>query len=69
MRLAVAAPPAWTEHAACRGNPPDWWYPHPSENAHEALAICRGCTVRRECREAGREERHGIWGGRRHREA
>lgn len=64
----------WQEAAACRGvayddpagNP---FFPpeQPGKNTPlaQALVYCTVCPVVEECAEAGRHERHGIWGGRR----
>lgn len=59
----------WTQNAACRGLPADWWYPPApitpaaTENMHRAKALCSDCPVRLECLEAGLSEDYGIWGG------
>ena len=42
--------PWWHAEAACRGTPPDWWWP--GRGAHvpeEALALCAACPVASEC--------------------
>lgn len=54
----------WRSHAACNGQPPDWWYPTDG-TARQARGICAGCPVRGDCLQAAlvRVEEHGIWGG------
>lgn len=56
---------AWRERAACRGVDPDIFYPVSEEDAEEAKAICRSCSVREACLEyaLSRRERDGVWGG------
>ncbi|MEU6261792.1 WhiB family transcriptional regulator [Saccharopolyspora shandongensis] len=40
-------PPAWHEHAACRGQDPAWW---DGANTVRARAVCESlCPVRGEC--------------------
>lgn len=34
-----------------------------TERAHVAANWCPGCPVLHHCREAGLQERHGVWGG------
>jgi WhiB family redox-sensing transcriptional regulator len=55
----------WRQRAACRGVDPDIFYPVSDEEADEAKAICRGCTVREACLEWAltQRERDGVWGG------
>ncbi len=55
----------WRQRAACRGVDPDIFYPVSDEEADEAKAICRSCTVREACLEwaLNRRERDGVWGG------
>ena len=61
----------WRAHAACRGRDPEWWFPRPGSTGSQALRICAGCPVARDClaeqmdREGGihHADRHGIWGG------
>lgn len=68
---ALLARPAWHADAACRDVGLDVMFPsavgsHGTKGraVKEAEAICWTCPVRSECAEAGRNERHGIWGGR-----
>lgn len=57
--------PAWRQRAACRGVDPDIFYPVTDEDAEQAKAICRGCSVREACLEWAIEtrEKDGVWGG------
>lgn len=60
----------WHLDAACRGM--DAWPHYPPDGARghklwrleeQAKQICADCPVIAQCREAGRTERYGIWGG------
>lgn len=62
--LALSASPPWHRRAACRDHPTLDWFPSSGDTNTEALQVCRACPVRAECAEAGRDEEHGIWGGR-----
>ena len=61
--------PEWMREAACRGMPPDLFFPWPGQNALVAAAkvVCSTCPVRREClayaTAPGKYERSGVWGG------
>ncbi len=66
---------AWQDSAACKGRTDLSWFPATSEERGgqsfeyrraiaAAVAVCRNCPVIAECREAGRTEHGGIWGGR-----
>jgi len=55
--------PSWHEHAACRGLGHDLFFPTRGEDTRPARAVCDGCPVRGECRDAGSREQFGIWGG------
>lgn len=62
----VVPPPAWRQHARCKGVDPEVF--HPSEeddDAAEAKAICAQCPVREACLEHALavREKHGVWGG------
>jgi hypothetical protein len=52
--------PRWHRRAACRGTGIDFFDP---AQADRAVAICRDCPVAAQCREAGRREPAGVWGG------
>lgn len=56
---------AWVRRAACRGMDPAIFFPLTDEEAEQALAVCRGCSVRQECLEyaLAAKERYGVWGG------
>ena len=57
----------WFDHAACRGFETALWFPERGEVASaEALQLCAGCPVWRECLEASMfpHLEQGIWGGR-----
>jgi WhiB family redox-sensing transcriptional regulator len=53
----------WHDQAECRGMDTELFFPKPGVIPHEAKAACARCTVRAECEEAGRTEKHGVWGG------
>lgn len=61
----------WQEHAACRGEDPELFFPASTSGPdHErqiraAKAVCELCTVRFECLQdaMGRHAQDGIWGG------
>jgi hypothetical protein len=56
----------WQEHAACvDANPNIFFDP---DRYTEALAVCARCPVqaRLPCRELGRGQADGVWGGRIH---
>lgn len=55
--------PAFHADAACREHPELSWFPERGEPTKAQLAVCAGCLVRDECREAGADEQVGIWGG------
>lgn len=55
----------WQAQAACLGQT-DVMYPEDASDASaiaKAKALCARCPVRPQCREAGRSEGYGIWGG------
>lgn len=60
----------WTAQAACRGEYPDLFYPPHGTRGRElwkleeaAKQVCADCPVITQCRDAGRSERYGVWGG------
>jgi WhiB family transcriptional regulator, redox-sensing transcriptional regulator len=65
MEVNATTIPAWRQSAACRGVDPDIFYPVSDEEAEEAKAVCRSCTVRETCLEyaLAHRERDGVWGG------
>ncbi|WP_423918751.1 WhiB family transcriptional regulator [Candidatus Poriferisodalis sp.] len=68
MAVFEPLPDAVVQLAACRGAPPEWWFPESTRaETRHALEICSSCAVRDDCRAwAARQPRsllHGIWGG------
>lgn len=67
MRGLVFTRPEWHDRAACRGLGPDLFFAGPGEPGNQvvlgAKSVCESCPVRVECREAGRFEKYGVWGG------
>lgn len=72
--MTSSAPAArdWRDNAACRDVDSDLFFPvgtgdHAANaiQARAALAVCAGCSVRRECLAfaVGKAEKHGVWGG------
>lgn len=59
----------WADDGACRGRPPEWWFPvdHFPDGREWATpkSICKKCPVKNECLEyaLSYRERHGMWGG------
>lgn len=62
----------WADDGLCRGLHNEMWYPplfKEERTAPEAQyydlgkLVCEQCPVIDECREAGREEEYGMWGG------
>lgn len=75
MAVPATGDPAWRNQAACTNgqHDPELWWPHPSQDAVEARAICAGCPVLGDCRDAYLDndspgDRDGIWAGVRGRE-
>lgn len=40
---------SWREDAACKGMDVDMFYPERGKNGREAIAVCAGCLVVKEC--------------------
>lgn len=66
----VSDEPTWYDQARCAGYPPEMFFGFTAERPQRkerrerlALEVCAECPVRAECRDAGREEPFGIWGG------
>ena len=60
------APGLWREQAACRNHPELSWFRSWGKRVDRAaIAVCNGCSVRRECFDYAVEAREpaGIWGG------
>ena len=64
MPTALAAEQAWKLRGSCAtaDQPNDWHTPHRDAIAR-AKSVCATCPVLDECRDAGRDEPSGIWGG------
>lgn len=60
---------SWRGHAACRDLPKSVFFPEAQTQREQerlyaqAREVCKSCPVIVECREAGRSERYGMWGG------
>jgi WhiB family redox-sensing transcriptional regulator len=60
---------SWQERGECNGTEADLFFPEgtPKQIAaasEEAISICNGCSVLRQCREYAIEnEAYGVWGG------
>lgn len=62
--------PAWMARAACRGKPPEMFFPARGEPIEPAKAVCAGCPVADECLDYAIGSYTdtglpviGIWGG------
>ena len=57
----------WRADAACVGYNPEWWYPDDGddETRDQALRICAGCPVRKQCLDWGLRvgDHYAILGG------
>lgn len=58
-------PGEWRFDGACRGMEKSLFYPPTGHRPTQALVICRGCPVRKECAEYALEQNQhwGVWGG------
>lgn len=60
-------PEDWRQRAACLGEDPELFFPHPSDSIgiEDARAVCRRCPVIDLCRDRALEDREqfGVWGG------
>jgi len=61
VRLVKGEP--WMADASCRGMQPELFFPSFPDGPDHALEVCQSCPVQAECREYGRDERFGVWGG------
>lgn len=65
--LSLLERPWWHQHAACRGQGWEPWFPGRGQASEPAKAICAGCAVRDDCLAASLAlpptEVSGIWGG------
>jgi len=57
--------PAWMDHAVCRGEASQLFFPRNEGVSEEALSFCRRCPVRRECLDHAMSHPglRGCWGG------
>lgn len=55
----------WIQKANCRGLPVSIFFKdlESKRNSNNAKEICSNCQVKLECKEAGKNEPFGIWGG------
>ncbi len=58
--LSIAARPEWYQRAACRGRTDVMYAEHVS---FEAVTLCAGCPVIRQCEAVAVAEYHGYWAG------
>jgi hypothetical protein len=68
MAVPATGDPRWRHRALCTSGQydPELWWPHPSQDATPARAICAGCPVLGDCRDAYLDnpgDRDGIWAG------
>jgi WhiB family redox-sensing transcriptional regulator len=63
--MASVYSPAWMNHAACRDSDIDVFFPSSQEGVDRAAAVCRDCSVRRECLTFALKnpDLSGVWGG------
>lgn len=55
---------SWTERMACRSMDPDLFAaPDGPEGERFAKAVCDICPVSETCKDYGKEEPRGVWGG------
>ena len=59
-RLATARP-SWQADAACRDHGEISWFS--AADVKAARAVCAGCPVQVACRDYGRSQAAGVWGG------
>lgn len=56
MRTELNAPVCSTE--------PDLWFSEDTDDRRKAKALCLTCPLMVECREYGKGQEYGVWGGR-----
>ena len=59
-------PMPWKAEANCKNISPHLFFPEKGDTStqHQAIAVCRHCTVRWDCLEYGlRHSERGVWGG------
>ena len=56
---------AWMADGACRGTPPDTFFPTRGEDVAAVKGLCAACTVRTDCLRYALDthEEYGVWGG------
>lgn len=54
----------WQDHALCRGQDPETWFPPQGGDVITAKAICNSCPVMETCRAYAidNHESYGVWG-------
>lgn len=64
LQRAVANP-EWFQHAICKDEDPEVFFPAPSESSRRAREVCERCPVMQECGDWAIVEgiRDGVWGG------
>lgn len=62
---SIVTRPSWHLDAACRGQGTAAFYsPGGTVATRHALAVCAGCAVSEQCRQAGADgDEAGVWGG------
>ena len=55
----------WMDRGACRGTPPDTFFPTRGEDVAAVKGLCAACTVRTDCLRYALDnhEEYGVWGG------
>lgn len=61
FRSRPAIDTRWQDHAACIDSNPEIFFD--PERFGQALQVCRPCPVREQCRELGKGQGEGVWGG------
>lgn len=51
-----------TLNTPCESDPDKWFSDEPAD-VEQAQAACAGCPLDLACREQGRSEEYGVWGG------
>ncbi len=68
-RFPDGTPPAtdltWMDHAACRTQPTDVFFPTTTAGYKAAQALCAGCDVQSTCLAwaVATDQPYGVWGG------
>lgn len=63
--LPTAPDSSWLDDAACQDVDAELFFSQDEFQQQQALAVCAGCPVRRECLDhaLATGEHYGIWGG------